>query len=52
MFKRGRGVVGDLDTSRKPIEDPVTSQHRVALRRDQHARLRVAKYIVLLENTL
>lgn len=52
VFERGGSVVGDLDAGREPVEDAVAAQHRVALRRDQHSSLRVAKYIVLFQYTL
>ena len=52
MFQRSGGIISNFDARRETVEDTVAAQHRVTLRRDQHARLRVAKYIVLFENTL
>lgn len=52
MLERGGGVVGDLDAGREPVEDAVAAQHGVALRRDQHAGLRVAEDVVLLQYAL
>lgn len=49
-LQRGGGVVCYLDAGRQSVEDPVPSQDRLRLRRDQHARLRVAKYVVFLQN--
>lgn len=52
MFQCRGGVVSDFDAGRESVKDAVASQHRMTLCRDQHARLRVTKYVVLFENTL
>lgn len=51
VLERRGGVVGDLDTGRQSVEDPVSPQDRLRLRRDQYARLSVPKYVVLLQDT-
>lgn len=50
-FQGGGGVVSYFDAGRQAVENPVPPQDRLRLRRYKHARLRVAKYIVLLQNT-
>lgn len=50
-FQGGRGVVSYFDAGCQTIENPVPPQDRLRLCRYKYARLRVAKYIVLLQNT-
>ena len=51
-FQGGRGVVGDLDAGRQTVEDAIASEDGVRLRRYQHAGLRVAEDVVLLQDAL
>lgn len=50
-FQGGGGVVGYFDAGCQAIKNPVPPQNRLRLRRYKHARLRIAKYVVLFQNT-
>lgn len=47
-LQRGRGIVGNLNARRQPIEYPVALQYRMALRRYQHPGLSISENVVLL----
>lgn len=50
-FQGGRGVVRYFDAGCQAVKNPIPPQNRLRLRRYKHARLRIAKYVVLFQNT-
>lgn len=50
-FQGSCSVVSYFNTGCQAVKNPVPPQNRLRLRRYKHARLRIAKYVVLLQNT-
>lgn len=49
-FQRSGSIIGYFNSSCQPVENPVPPQYRMRLRRNEYTCLRIAKYVVLLQD--